>query len=67
VSRSATVGFRGTQREANRIEPVPDQPFDEHDEIVGVTLVREDLRQIHVLLNAMYPIADHSDAPSLCA
>jgi hypothetical protein len=27
---------------------VPDQPFDEHDEIVGVTLVREDLRQLLV-------------------
>src|SRR3954462_5013670 len=27
----------------------PDQPFDEHDEIVGVTLVREDLRLLLVV------------------
>lgn len=28
---------------------IPDRPFDEHDEIVGVTLVREDLRLLLVV------------------
>jgi hypothetical protein len=36
---------------------VPDQPFDEHDEIVGVTLVREDLRQL--LVAAIVRQTDH--------
>jgi hypothetical protein len=29
------------------------EPFDEHDEIVGVTLVREDLRQLLVAASIM--------------